>query len=141
MSSRRPSFSKSDGSHLAVMRACQRAAYVTAMGAPKVIAPWAAKVTAFGGAKVIAAAGKGLIPATFWLSSLAGFHLNGMANRRTDMHRLQELVRLHRMGVGAREIARILGISPNTERSYRRALDAEALLAGPTDALPGSRSW
>ena len=109
---------------------------MTALGAPKVIASGAAKVTAFGAAKVIASAGKDLIPAIFWLSSSTGFRLNGMANRRTDMHRLQELVRLHRMGVGAREIARILGMSPNTERSYRRALEAEALLAGPADVLP-----
>lgn len=36
---------------------------------------------------------------------------------RTDMHKVQELVRLHRMGTGAREVARLLGISPNTERS------------------------
>ncbi|MEM7676494.1 MAG: IS21 family transposase, partial [Myxococcota bacterium] len=59
-----------------------------------------------------------------------------MANRRTDMHRLQELVRLHRMSVGAREVARMLSISPNTERRYRLALQAEGLLSGPVDALP-----
>ena len=115
---------------------CQGAGYVTALGAPKVIALGAPKVTALGAPKVIASGEKGPIPAIFWLSRPMGFYLNGMANRRTDMHRLQELVRLHRMGVGAREIARILGISPNTERSYRRAIDAEALLAGPTDVLP-----
>ena len=69
---------------------------MTASGAPKVIASGAAKVTAFGAAKVIAPAGKELIPAIFWPSSSTGFRLNGMANRRTDMHRLQELVRLHR---------------------------------------------
>lgn len=59
-----------------------------------------------------------------------------MTARRTDMDRLQELVRLHRMGTGSREIARLLAMSPNTERAYRRALEAEALLQGPADALP-----
>ena len=53
------------------------------------------------------------------------------------MHRLQELVRLHRLGDrGARAIARQLRMSPNTERSYRRALDAAGLLHGPVDDLP-----
>lgn len=52
------------------------------------------------------------------------------------MHRLQELVRLHRMGTGAREVARLLGMSPNTERRYRLALEAAELLMGPEDALP-----
>ncbi len=41
-----------------------------------------------------------------------------MSAKRTDMHRLQELVRLHRMGTGAREVARLLRMSPNTERDY-----------------------
>ena len=39
--------------------------------------------------------------------------------RRVDMDRLQELVRLHRMGTGDREVARLLGMSPNTERVSR----------------------
>lgn len=53
------------------------------------------------------------------------------------MHRLQELVRLHRMGVGDREAARLLGMGPNTERQYRRALEQAGLLAGAAeDALP-----
>ncbi len=52
------------------------------------------------------------------------------------MHRLQELVRLHRLGTGAREVARLLGMSPNTERDYRSALAAAALLLGPVDELP-----
>lgn len=55
---------------------------------------------------------------------------------RTEMHRLQELVRLHRSGRGARETARMLGMSPNTERLYRLALARAALLDGPEDALP-----
>ncbi|WP_249755692.1 IS21 family transposase [Microvenator marinus] len=46
------------------------------------------------------------------------------------MHRLQELVRLHRQGCCGREVARLLGMSPNTERKYREALKAEGLLFG-----------
>jgi transposase len=56
--------------------------------------------------------------------------------RRVDMHRLQELVRLHRMGTGCHELARMLGMSPNTERPYRHALMAAGLLEGPVDQLP-----
>ena len=56
--------------------------------------------------------------------------------RRVDMDRLQELVRLHRMGSGGREVARLLGMSPNTERMYRIALEAAGLLAGPIADLP-----
>jgi transposase len=52
------------------------------------------------------------------------------------MDRLQELVRLHRMGTGAREVARMLGMSPNTERSYREALKTEQLLEGVADDIP-----
>jgi transposase len=56
--------------------------------------------------------------------------------RRVEMERLQELVRLHRMGSGAREVARLLTMSPNTERMYRLALEAAGLLVGPTADLP-----
>lgn len=49
---------------------------------------------------------------------------------------MQELVRLPRMGTGCREVARLLAISPNTERQYREILAGEGLLAGPVDALP-----
>lgn len=59
-----------------------------------------------------------------------------MSMRRVDMDRLQELVRLHRMGTGAREVARVLGMSPNTEREYRLALNAEGLLAGEVGDVP-----
>jgi len=59
-----------------------------------------------------------------------------MARERIDMHRVQELVRLHRLGRGAREVARLLQMSPNTERRYREALRAQGLLAGPADAVP-----
>jgi transposase len=53
------------------------------------------------------------------------------------MHRLQEMVRLHRLGGGtAHEIAASLRMSPNTERKYRNALTSAGLLAGSVDALP-----
>ena len=52
------------------------------------------------------------------------------------MHRLQELVRLHRLGTGAREVARLLGMSPNTERDYRKALADAGLLDGDVEQLP-----
>lgn len=53
-----------------------------------------------------------------------------------EMHRLQELVRLHRMNTGKREVARLLGMSPNTERQYREVLSAAGLLAGAVNELP-----
>jgi hypothetical protein len=59
-----------------------------------------------------------------------------VSQTRTEMEQLQELVRLHRMGTGCREVARLLAISPNTERQYREILVAEGLLAGPVEALP-----
>jgi len=59
-----------------------------------------------------------------------------MAQRRTEMDRLVELVRLHRMKTGARDVARLLKMGPNTERLYRLALDDAGLLAGSLDDLP-----
>ena len=59
-----------------------------------------------------------------------------MCMRRTDMDRLQELVRLHRMGTGPCEVARLLGMSRNTERVYRAALDGAGLLRGAVGDLP-----
>jgi transposase len=59
-----------------------------------------------------------------------------MAAERIDMDRLRELVRLHRLGTGAREVARLLQMSPNTEREYRQALIAASLLKGPSTELP-----
>ncbi len=52
------------------------------------------------------------------------------------MHRLQELVRLHRLGTGARRIAKLLRISPNTERKYRLAIEQANLMKGPPNELP-----
>lgn len=59
-----------------------------------------------------------------------------MSRKTIEMHRLEELVRLHRMQTGRREVARLLGISPNTEREYRRALSRAGLLEGAVDELP-----
>ena len=59
-----------------------------------------------------------------------------MSQKRTEMDQLQEMVRLHRMGTGCREVARLLAISPTTERQYRQIFAAEGLLAGPVEALP-----
>jgi transposase len=58
-----------------------------------------------------------------------------MSNERIDMHRLQDLVRLHRQGVGYRKIARLLKMSPNTERKYRDALTQAGLLEGEPDEI------
>jgi transposase len=52
------------------------------------------------------------------------------------MNRLQELVRLHRLETGAREVARLLRMGPNTERTYREAVEAAGLLEGPVGELP-----
>jgi transposase len=52
------------------------------------------------------------------------------------MDRLQELVRLHRLGTGAREVARLLRMGPNTEREYRAAIAEAGLLDGRADELP-----
>ena len=52
------------------------------------------------------------------------------------MHRLVELVRLHRLGTNTRECCRLLGMSPNTERVYRQALTDAELWEGSVEALP-----
>jgi transposase len=52
------------------------------------------------------------------------------------MHRLQEVVRLHRMGRSTRVIARQLRMSRNTIRRYLEALERGGLLAGALDELP-----
>lgn len=55
---------------------------------------------------------------------------------RVDMHRLQELIRLHRMGTSCREAARMLGMSRNTARDYRQALREAGLWDGAAEELP-----
>ena len=57
-----------------------------------------------------------------------------------DMHRLQELVRLHRMGVGAVKRAQILHMDRKTERKYRARIRLAGLLDGPADQLPELRA-
>jgi hypothetical protein len=57
-----------------------------------------------------------------------------MSTRRIDMDRLQELVRLHRMGTGAREVARLLRMGPNTEPRGRVHASTAALPLGPQAA-------
>ena len=108
-----------------------------AVGTGKVIAVGTGKVIAVGTGKVIAPEGgtarggnlRGIVRGTW-------FPWATMANRRMEMHRLQELVRLHRIGTGAREVARLLKMSPNTERAYRKALEAAELLHGAATSLP-----
>lgn len=53
-----------------------------------------------------------------------------------DMHQLQELVRLHRMGSTASRVAKTLGLARKTERRYRKLIAAAGLLAGGPDDLP-----
>ncbi|GHG71303.1 hypothetical protein [Comamonas sp. JC664] len=52
------------------------------------------------------------------------------------MDRLRELARLHRLRTGAREVARLLGMGPNTERTYRTALKAVGALEGRPEDVP-----
>jgi transposase len=59
-----------------------------------------------------------------------------MSARRTDMHRLQELVRLHRLGLTERRAAKELRIGRNTAREYRLALAAAGVLEGSAEELP-----
>lgn len=59
-----------------------------------------------------------------------------MSAQRISMHRLQELVRLHRQGTSTREAARLLGMSRNTAREYREALASAGLLDGLVEVLP-----
>lgn len=59
-----------------------------------------------------------------------------MAARKVDMHRLQEFVRLHRMGCSARQCAKLLGLGRNTIRRYSDHLRTTGLLDGQPEALP-----
>jgi transposase len=52
------------------------------------------------------------------------------------MHRLQEVVRLHRMGTSSRVIARQLSMGRDTIRCYLRALRRAGLLDGAPNELP-----
>jgi transposase len=59
-----------------------------------------------------------------------------MGARRTDMHRLQELVRYHRLDRSARDVARLLGMGRDTIRAYAAALEKAGLLEGDAAELP-----
>lgn len=59
-----------------------------------------------------------------------------MTARRTDLHRIQELIRLHRLGSGARALARTLKMGRDTVRHYMSALREAALLDGDASQLP-----
>ena len=59
-----------------------------------------------------------------------------MSRERVAMVDLQEMVRLHRMGVGFRKVAQLMKISPNTEREYRELLGKAGLLEGSATELP-----
>jgi transposase len=52
------------------------------------------------------------------------------------MHRLQELVRLHRLGRSARDMSRLLRMGRDTIRGYAEALALAGLLEGEPGALP-----
>ena len=91
---------------------CHGSAYEIAFGSPKLIASGPAKVIAAGSAKLIA---------DYWTDVSVAADAAAMTAKRTDMHRLRELVRLHRLDTGAREMARLLGLSPNTELLSRSA--------------------
>lgn len=60
-----------------------------------------------------------------------------MTARSVEMHRLQELVRLHRLKTSVREICRLLGMGRTTEWHYRQALTKAGLLVGDPSDLPG----
>jgi len=61
-----------------------------------------------------------------------------VARPRVEATRLRELVRLRREGVSGREIARLLRMSPKTERRYRGWLAEAGLLEGAPKALPSA---
>ena len=59
-----------------------------------------------------------------------------MARPRVEPRRLRELIRLRRLGKSAREVVRLLRLSPKTERRYRAVLAAAGLLDGSVHELP-----
>ena len=93
-----------------------------------------AKVIPLGSAKVILA-GSVKVILNDWTNDERSADAGQMAARATEMHRLAELVRLHRQGLKTREVARLLGMSPNTERRYREALEPTGLLKGPPEEV------
>ncbi|MCB9792804.1 MAG: IS21 family transposase [Alphaproteobacteria bacterium] len=63
-----------------------------------------------------------------------------MSAPRTNMHRLQELVRLHREGTSARRAGRLLRMGRNTVQRYQQVLAEAGLLDGPVDDLPSQEA-
>jgi len=59
-----------------------------------------------------------------------------MTARRTDMHQLQEVIRLHRLGKSRRTIARQLRMGRDTIRGYLEAFSKAGLLEGAAAELP-----
>ena len=59
-----------------------------------------------------------------------------MAARRTDVHRLQEVVRLHRLGRSKRQIERELRMGRRTITRALDAFEAAGLLGGEAASLP-----
>lgn len=59
-----------------------------------------------------------------------------MGAARIDMHRLQEVIRLHRLGRSGRAIARQLRIGRNALGTYLAAVSKAGLLEGSADELP-----
>ena len=59
-----------------------------------------------------------------------------MSAPRTNMHRLQQLVRLHRKGLSLRRCSRQLKMGRNTARDYLKILARAGLLEGPAGELP-----
>ena len=62
-----------------------------------------------------------------------------MSARRTDMHRVQEAIRLHRMGRSRRQVARQLRMGRDTIRTYLEAVAEAGLLEGSPDELPDAK--
>lgn len=59
-----------------------------------------------------------------------------MGAKRTDMNRLVEVVRLHRLGGNGLQIARPLRMGPRHIRQYLEVFGQDRVLDGPADALP-----
>lgn len=59
-----------------------------------------------------------------------------MSARKSDMHQLQEVIRLHRLGESRRTIARLLRMGRDTIRGYTQLFSQKGLLDGAADDLP-----
>lgn len=59
-----------------------------------------------------------------------------MSQWRVAMDRIQELLRLHRMGTGCRKVAKLLKMGPVQEKEYRQALMKAGLFEGSPEDLP-----